>query len=338
MVYPSKALLSGVRHPSCIVALCRVVVVVCASASGLSAQTYSARNDFSLAANPNGVWSYGTLSSETGGAFSPFALTKTNSDFTGEIAWYNGGSYPNESAVYSNDTGQSVDFATVTVTPDQLNLDGQNFIAAVRWTAPTDGIYNVSGLFERHDNQTNAGPVAVTVGIVQDGGTMLYQQSSFVTYLSQQTFNLSALPLKAGTTLDFAEIPSVPHNDSTGLAATITYAGVLDTPVVNVTATTLETIPGSGIPAIFTLTRTGDLSQPLTVGYTVKGSAQGGVDYAMLKGTKKFKAGNGNAQIKVQPIAEENPAAKKTVKLTLQPGGGYTVGASATAKVKIVSD
>jgi len=59
-----------------------VVTVVCEAST---AQIYDAVNDFSLASNPNGVWSYGTLSSFTGGGgtFTLFNQTGTNIDFQG---------------------------------------------------------------------------------------------------------------------------------------------------------------------------------------------------------------------------------------------------------------
>ena len=45
--------------------------LMCAAAQ---AQTYDPVADFSVKSNPNGVWSYGTLSAVTGGTFSSFSI------------------------------------------------------------------------------------------------------------------------------------------------------------------------------------------------------------------------------------------------------------------------
>lgn len=183
----------------------------------VQAATYSARNDFSLVSNPNDVWSYGTLSAFTSGALTLFATAESNRDFTGERVWDNNGSYPTRAAVYDNVSGSQATNGTVVVPTNQLILDGESSIADVRWTAPTAGTYNVTGLFQRDD--TNAQPVSVR--IIENGTITLFSADNFTTNGNQQLFALSNLTLPAGTTLDFAEGAGQAANDSTGLQATI---------------------------------------------------------------------------------------------------------------------
>ena len=193
--------------------------VVAALAAGTPAQgaTYSARNDFSIGGNPNGVWSYGILSSFTGGTFTLFSTAESDRDFTGERAWDNNGAFPNRAAVYDNTSGAQVANGSVVVPPGQLILDGESTTADVRWTAPAAGTYNVTGLFQRDD--TSAAPVSVR--IIENGTTTLFSADNFTNNGSQQLFALSNLTLPAGTTLDFAEGAAQANNDSTGLQATI---------------------------------------------------------------------------------------------------------------------
>ena len=119
--------------------------------------------------------------------------------------------------MYDNISGTQTNIGTVVVPTNQLVIDGENFIADVRWTAPAAGTYNVTGLFQRDD--TSAAPVSVR--IIENGTTALFGVDNFTTNGSQQPFNFASLVLPAGTTLDFAEGAAQYNNDSTGLSATI---------------------------------------------------------------------------------------------------------------------
>lgn len=112
--------------------------------------------------------------------------------------------------------------------------------------------------------------------------------------------------------------------------------GVVTTPAVSLTAQTAQ-VPadGSGGPATVAFTRSGDSSAALKINYSVRGSATAGVDYAALSGHKKMKAGEATAVLKVIPRGRGR-SGKKTVKLTILPGDGYTLGAGTTVKLKLL--
>jgi hypothetical protein len=55
-------------------------------------------------------------------------------------------------------------------------------------------------------------------------------------------------------------------------------------------------------PGQFAIARTGDLTKPLTVNYTVAGSAINGGDYQLISGAAKFAAGAAKALINIVPI------------------------------------
>ncbi len=65
-------------------------------------------------------------------------------------------------------------------------------------------------------------------------------------------------------------------------------------------ASAIEPVPGGSENMIFTATRTGDLTAPLTVGYTtVAGTAQPTTDYTPETGTTTFAAGSTTATIAI---------------------------------------
>ena len=100
------------------------------------------------------------------------------------------------------------------------------------------------------------------------------------------------------------------------------------------TATATEAGPANGA---FTVTRTGDTSLPLTVFYTVGGTATAGSDYAALSGTVTIAAGDAAAVIPVVPIDDPIVESNETVIVAVTPASTYVLG-SGGAVVTIVSD
>jgi hypothetical protein len=196
-----RSALVAVLLPTVVIA----VYFVGAGALPVGAAIYDAYNGFSVSnGNANGVWSYGTLSSFTGGSFSLYNSGQTFSDYS---VWRNDGAgYPYDAGVYKPVSG------------NLLHLDGQSYISDVRFVAPVSGTYDVSGYFTR----TDGWGWPVNVRIIENGTTTLFAVDNFTSSNTQQPFNFSSLYLPAGTTLDFAEGAPQPNNDSTGLSATIT--------------------------------------------------------------------------------------------------------------------
>ena len=106
-------------------------------------------------------------------------------------------------------------------------------------------------------------------------------------------------------------------------------------PTVMVVGSSPDADAGTGQIGDFVLTLSAPAATDLKVAYTVKGNAVNGVDYQFLKGTLKIKAGKTSKALPVIPMAPPAGGAKKTVKLTLQPGTGYLVGTPGPVKVKI---
>ena len=83
------------------------------------------------------------------------------------------------------------------------------------------------------------------------------------------------------------------------------------------------------------LTRDGDVSQPLAIAYSVAGTGVPGQDYAALNGTATFAAGLSVTKIRVIPSATPSSPGKKSVTVTLQAGGGYSLVDPVAATVMI---
>jgi hypothetical protein len=109
--------------------------------------------------------------------------------------------------------------------------------------------------------------------------------------------------------------------------------------VVTIAPTDADAAEAGTDPGEFTLTRTGDLTEALTVTYTIGGTATGGSagsgDYEALSGTATFAAGSSTVTVTVTPNDDLEPEAAETVVVSLAGGALYTVGAPDSATVNI---
>jgi subtilase family serine protease len=108
-------------------------------------------------------------------------------------------------------------------------------------------------------------------------------------------------------------------------------------PAVSIAATTPSATEAGPTSGAFTVTRTGDTSLPLTVFYTVGGTATAGADYAALPGTVTIAAGDAAAVIPVVPVDDPVVEPNESVIVAPAPDSTYVLG-SGGAVVTIVSD
>jgi hypothetical protein len=93
-------------------------------------------------------------------------------------------------------------------------------------------------------------------------------------------------------------------------------------------------------PGVFTVNRTGGPSQngPLTVYYTLSGTATNGVDYSALSGSVVIPAGQSSATVTVVPVDDTLIQGPQTVILTLSNFSTYMAGAQDSTPVTIADD
>jgi hypothetical protein len=112
--------------------------------------------------------------------------------------------------------------------------------------------------------------------------------------------------------------------------------GVLPTATVGATAAQASRVgPVSGA---FTLARTGDTSTPLTVAYSLSGTAANGVDYQSIPASLTIPAGASSALLVIAPLSSTNLVGSESVILTLAANSLYTVGTSNSATVNIAGN
>ena len=97
---------------------------------------------------------------------------------------------------------------------------------------------------------------------------------------------------------------------------------------------------------VYTFTRVGVTGTPLTVNFTIGGTATFNTDYTQVgaatfvppNGTVIFGAGNSTATVTVNPTADITSEPDETVILTLAAGTGYNIGTPSSATGTILND
>jgi hypothetical protein len=105
------------------------------------------------------------------------------------------------------------------------------------------------------------------------------------------------------------------------------------TNVVTVEATTPVTKEGSLNPAVFTLSRSA-AGEPLTINYTMSGTATNGSDYTMLTGSATFAEMETTVIISVAAIDDALAEETETVVFNITPTPSYVSGGSATVTIE----
>jgi subtilisin-like proprotein convertase family protein len=105
-------------------------------------------------------------------------------------------------------------------------------------------------------------------------------------------------------------------------------------PTVNITATQ-PNASESGTPGEFTVTRTGNSKNALTVNYQIAGTATNGDDYQSLTGTVVIPAGETSTTIDINAIKDSVVEEDETIEITLSEESTYVLGNENNAVVTI---
>ena len=104
-----------------------------------------------------------------------------------------------------------------------------------------------------------------------------------------------------------------------------TFALTVPPTLVSVAASTPNANEQGPVNGVFTITRVGDTSVPLTINYTVAGTATPGSDYTALPGSVTFLAGAASTNITVQVTDDNTPELTETVILNITGSANYGV-------------
>lgn len=117
----------------------------------------------------------------------------------------------------------------------------------------------------------------------------------------------------------------------------INFGNYIQLPTVGVTAID-NTAAESGDTATFRISRTEDISNQLTVNYTIAGTATNGNDYSNLTGSVTIAAGETDADITITPTDDILVEADESVILTLINDAAYNLDSNATATATITDN
>ncbi len=259
--------------------------------------------------------------------------------------------------------------ATITVTPiDDSSVEGNETVtvtlaasAAYTIGAPNNATITIV------DNDSATGPtLTASPGAVAPGGTVTATWSGIASpsptdwvglylpgtadtsYLAWIYVSCSQSPgsARASGSCPFSlpvgagiyELRLLANDAYTRLAASNALNVGSPLPVATIVATDVTAAEAGLDPGTFTVSRTGSTAAPLTVNYTLGGTASHGADYQMLGGSVTIPVGFSSATIAVIPIDDVLIEGNETVVATLSPNAAYLVGAPASGTVVIVDN
>ncbi|MCZ8025930.1 MAG: calcium-binding protein, partial [Microcystis sp. LE19-10.1B] len=113
-----------------------------------------------------------------------------------------------------------------------------------------------------------------------------------------------------------------------------------DSPTITLTLSPASVTEDGTTNLVYTFTRTGSTTNPLTVNYTIGGTATLNTDYTRTgtTNTVTFAANSATATVTVDPTADTTVESDETVILTLAAGTGYTVGTTTAVTGTITND
>jgi hypothetical protein len=96
-------------------------------------------------------------------------------------------------------------------------------------------------------------------------------------------------------------------------------------PIVSIIASTASAVESSLTAGVFTISRTGDKTQDLTVKLTIGGTATSGTMYVPISKTVTIAAGTSSTTVNVTPLDDHKVTGNKTVTATIIPDALYTL-------------
>jgi len=130
-------------------------------------------------------------------------------------------------------------------------------------------------------------------------------------------------------------------NNQTALSLTASYFSYVSSPTLP--SITLAVSPSSVTEdgttnLVYTFTRSGSITNLLTVNYSIGGTATNGTDYTSIPTSVTFVAGSSTATVTVDPTPDTTVESDETVALTLTSGTGYTIGTTTPVTGTINND
>jgi hypothetical protein len=222
-----------------------------------------------------------------------------------------------------------------------------------------DGTTNLIYTFSRTGDTATALTVNYQVGGAASFGTDYTQSgaSNFTYNTGKMTFAAGAstatltIDPNADTTRENNETVALTlvANSNYALGTNVTATGTIlddDTPVVTLAVSPASVLEDGSINLIYTFSRTGNTTNPMTVKYSVGGSAiltndyttSGAATFKSTAGTINFAANATTATLIIDPKADTSIESDETVSLSLTANSAYRVGTTTPVIGTITND
>ncbi len=139
-----------------------------------------------------------------------------------------------------------------------------------------------------------------------------------------------------GTQMD--ELIGVINNTNPLSLNSTAFVYVDTTPTITLSISPSSVLEDGTANLIYTFTRNGYAITPLTVNYTIAGTATRGTDYANIGTSVNFAAGSATATVMVNPTPDSIKESDETVILSLTDSPNYNLGATIRATGIIQND
>ncbi|VVB98785.1 Calx-beta domain protein [uncultured archaeon] len=248
-----------------------------------------------------------------------------------------------DTTVFSPGQLPSVSIAPQTIELKEASPDETKALTITRWALDTSGALDVKLQVTSPQGARNG----IDYGMVDQGGNIIPVPPTITIPAGQAsaTLNLKAIDDSIAEPDTTATITLDSSSEYSIVGAPQTAITIIDNDSAGVTvaAGPLTTISENGGTSTFTITRTGDASQPISVNYLIGGSAVQGTDYesAPPLGMLIYLPATAGASATIAVTAIDNTVQSpptKDIILALQNGEGYSVGTPGSATVTIVDD
>ncbi|NCT52976.1 MAG: hypothetical protein GPJ04_17640, partial [Microcystis aeruginosa G13-03] len=208
-----------------------------------------------------------------------------------------------------------------------------------------DGTANLVYTFTRTGATTSA--LTVNYGITGTANSTDYTGATpgtgkTITFDAGSSTVILTIDPTADTTVEPDETVALTLATGTGytVGTTTAVTGTINNDDTSVTlAVSPSSVTEDGTTnLVYTFTRSGVTTNPLTVNYTIGGTATNGTDYTSIPTSVTFVANSATATVIVDPTADTTVENNETVALTLATGTGYTVGTPNAATGTINND
>ena len=234
--------------------------------------------------------------------------------------------------------------AQITISDDDSPLSLVSL--AVHDRDATEGGDAAGFTLTRLGDTSNALDIALTFSGTATLGSDIQPLPTLVTIPGGATsINVPVLPLQDSSVEAMETLVVTIDNDAAYMRSSLiaSYTGTIhlhedDAPVVTVAATDSTAAEAGNDPGVFTITRTGDITQELRVPYGLTGSALHGTDYEVLSGEVTLAAGSRVATVVITPINDSLGEPAQTVVLQLTSGTNYVTGPASSATITITDN